>query len=186
MAYHPYNFVGEVLLHPVYYSQNNLLWNPYLKLLYMSWNFYRKILNILLKNLIRMGHFEVPFFLLRLFKKNLVLTPPGTYSSNARGSDTCRGSNSLWTRTLDIYTKAGLPECVVSTMPGPPPETTQRTHTQFQERNYNSWPAGNWIQVAELEGRDSTDHATVTDHFEILRIQINLKFNISETNGPIK
>ena len=36
-------------------------------------------------------------------------------------------------RTVDIYTRAGLPECVVSTMSGPPPETTQdriqRTHT---------------------------------------------------------
>ena len=38
-----------------------------------------------------------------------------------------RGSNSLWTRTLDRYTRAGLPECVVSTMSGRPPETAQNT-----------------------------------------------------------
>ena len=45
-------------------------------------------------------------------------------SPNARGSDTCR--------TLDTYTKAGLPECVVDTMPGPPPETTEdRTQTMI-------------------------------------------------------
>ena len=56
---------------------------------------------------------------------------PGTYNPNARGSDACRGSNSLWTRTLDRYTTAGLPECVVSTMSGPPPETTHgRTQTK--------------------------------------------------------
>ena len=29
----------------------------YLKLLYMSWNFYRKILNVLLQNLMHMDHF---------------------------------------------------------------------------------------------------------------------------------
>ena len=56
---------------------------------------------------------------------------PRTYKPNARGSDACRGSNSLWTRTLDIYTRAGLPECVVSTMSEPPPKTTQdRTQTK--------------------------------------------------------
>ena len=62
---------------------------------------------------------------------NLELTPPGKYKPNARESDACRGSNSLWTRTLDRYTRAGLPECVVSTMSGPPPKTTQdRTLTK--------------------------------------------------------
>ena len=73
---------------------------------------------------------STPFFIyLRSPKRGL--TPPGTYKTNAHGSDACRGSNSLWTRTLDIYTRAGLPECGVSTMSGPPPETTQdRTHTK--------------------------------------------------------
>ena len=54
-----------------------------------------------------------------------------TYKPNSRGSDVCRGSNSLWARTLDRYTRAGLPECQVSTMAGPPPETTKdRTQTK--------------------------------------------------------
>ena len=74
-------------------------------------------------------------FFVHLPTSNLGLTRLGTYNPNARGSDACRGSNSLWTRTLDRYKRAGLPECVVSTMSGPPPETTQdrtqRTHTQF-------------------------------------------------------
>ena len=38
------------------------------------------------------------------------------------------GSNSLGTRTLDRYTRAGLPQCVVSTVSGPLPETTQGEH----------------------------------------------------------
>ena len=31
----------------------------------------------------------------------------------------------MWTRTLERYTRAGLPVCVVSTMSGLPPKTTQ-------------------------------------------------------------
>ena len=47
---------------------------------------------------------------------NLGLTPLGTYNQNAPGSDACRES---------------LPECVVSTMSGPPPETAKdRTQTK--------------------------------------------------------
>ena len=54
-----------------------------------------------------------------------------TYKPNAHGSDACRGSNSLWTRTLDRYTRAGLPECEVSTMSGTPSKATQdRTQTK--------------------------------------------------------
>ena len=63
---------------------------------------------------------------------NLGLTHPGTYKPNARGSDACRGSNNLWTRILDRYTWAGLSECVVRTMSGPPPKTTQ-DRTQAKE-----------------------------------------------------
>ena len=66
-----------------------------------------------------------------LHSPNQGLTPPGTYNPNVCGSDACRGSNYLWTRTLDRYTRAGLPECVVSTMSGPPPKTSQdRTQTK--------------------------------------------------------
>ena len=62
---------------------------------------------------------------LMMMMMNLGLTPPGTYNLNARGSDACRGSNSLWTRTLYRYTRAGLHECMVSTMSVPPPKTIQ-------------------------------------------------------------
>ena len=99
---------------------------------------------------------------------NLGLTSPGTYKPNARRSEALRGSNSLWTRTLDRYTRAGLPECVVNTMSGPPPKTkqdrTQRTHT-LKPRTEIKIPdlAGNRTRAAGLEGRDSTDHTTATD-----------------------
>ena len=59
------------------------------------------------------------FFFAYLPSPNLGLTPPGTYKPNA-----CRESNSLLTRTLGRYTRAGLPECVFSTMSGPPPKIT--------------------------------------------------------------
>ena len=38
-----------------------LSWNPHLKLLglYMFWNFYRKMLNVLLQNLMPIEHFEI-------------------------------------------------------------------------------------------------------------------------------
>ena len=71
-----------------------------------------------------------------------------------------QGKHNIWTRTLDRYTKASVPEFVVSTMSGPPPETsqdrTQRTHTNPRIGIKISDPVG-------LEGRDSTDHATATD-----------------------
>ena len=89
-------------------------------------------------NIIGHLHQHLLLFLLRLFVlPNLGLTPYGTYNSNAHGSDACRGSNSLWTRTLDRYTRAGLPECVVSTMSGPPPETT---HERTQTKDTHSIP----------------------------------------------
>ena len=74
--------------------------------------------------------------LLRLFTlpQSRIYTP-GTCNPNAYGSDACSGSNNLWTRTLDRYTRADLTECVVSTMSVPPPKSTQdrtqakNTHT---------------------------------------------------------
>ena len=59
---------------------------------------------------------------------NIGQTHPGTYNTNAPGSYACTGSNSLWARTLDTYTRAGLPECVVSTMSGPPSKTRMTEH----------------------------------------------------------
>ena len=49
-------------------------------------------------------------YLLILLLRLFTLPQSRTYNPNARGSDACRGSNSLWTRTLDRYTRAGLPE----------------------------------------------------------------------------
>ena len=58
-----------------------------------------------------------------------LLTSPGTYNSNASGSDACTRSNSLDQNTRQ-NTRASLPECVVSTTSGPLPETIQdRTQT---------------------------------------------------------
>ena len=95
-------------------------------------------------------------------------TQSRTYNPNARESDACRGSNSVWTTTLDIYTRACLPEYVVSTVLGPSPETTQ-DGTQIKDTPNPSKeiiisdPVGNRTRPAGLKGRDSTDHATVTD-----------------------
>ena len=75
------------------------------------------------------------------------------------------GSNRLWIRTLDKYTRAGLPKCVVSTMLGPPqPGITQdKGHTPRIEIKIHD-PAGNRMQAAGLEGRDSTDHTKAADY----------------------
>ena len=98
------------------------------------------------------------FFFMYLPSPNLGLTPPRTYNSNARGSDAYRGSNRLWIRTLDRYTRVGLPECVVSTMSGPPPETAQ---DRIQDKGHTPNPrigikipdpAGNRTWIAALEG----------------------------------
>ena len=67
------------------------------------------------------------------------------------------------------YTRAGLPECVLSTISGPLPKTTQdRTHTkdthsiQGQKLKFST-PPGIEPGPPRLEGRDSTDHAMATD-----------------------
>ena len=106
-----------------------------------------------------------PSFLLRyLPSPNVGLTPPVIYN---RGSDAGRESNRLWTRTRDRYTRAGFPECVVSTMSGSLPETTQdrtqNTHTPYPRIEIKiSDPTGNRTRVAGLKGRDSTAHVTAT------------------------
>ena len=57
-------------------------------------------------------YFHVPavipssFFRCYLSFSNIEVTPHGTYDPNAHGSDACRGSNKLWTRTLNRYTRA--------------------------------------------------------------------------------
>ena len=111
------------------------------------------------------------FFFMYLFFRNLGLTPPPMpYNSNARGSDTYSGSNCIWTRTLDRYTRTGLPECAVSTVSGPPSETAQdRTQDKGHTPNPRTeikipHPAGNRTLVAGFEGRDSIEHTTGTDY----------------------
>ena len=70
------------------------------------------------------------------------------YSPNALRSDVCRGATELWIRTLDTNTMVGLPECVVSTMSGPLPETTQNRHTPGTRIEIKiSNPAGNRTQA---------------------------------------
>ena len=92
--------------------------------------------------ILKSNFFHQVFLLLRLFTLPQCRTyTPGTYNPNAHGSDTYTRSNRLWTRTLDRYTRAGLPECVVSRMSGPLPkktqDRTQSTHTQSQDINSN-------------------------------------------------
>ena len=112
-----------------------------------------------------MEHFEISFFI--LFSSSFIYPPPittycpGTYNPNAPGSYACRRSSSVWTRTLDIYTRASLSECVVS-MTGPPPETTQdSTPTKDSALNPRTEikildPAGNRTRAAGLDGRTTS------------------------------
>ena len=69
------------------------------------------------------------------------------------------------------WARAGLPESVISRMPGPPPDTTlertQRTHPVSRETlkylippGIEPWPLGWKI------GRDSTDHAMALEHMD--------------------
>ena len=73
-------------------------------------------------------------------------------------------------RTLDRYTMADLIERMVSTMTGSPPEIAQdRTQTKGHTSSSRieikiSDLAGNRTWTAGLEGRESIDHDTPTDH----------------------
>ena len=62
-------------------------------------------------------------------------------------------SNRLWTMTLDRYIRAGLPECVVRTISGPPPETIHdRIEIHTQSRTEIKIPdlAGNRNKATEF------------------------------------
>ena len=59
------------------------------------------------------------------------------------------------------YIRVSLPECVVSTLSGPPPETKDTPNPRIGIKIPD--PAGNRTRSAGLEGRDSTDHTTATD-----------------------
>ena len=69
------------------------------------------------------------------------------------------GSNRLWTRTLDRYTRTVLSES------GPQAEATQdRTQAKHTHPEITIfYLAGNRTRTAGLEGREYTDHATATD-----------------------
>ena len=94
----------------------------------------------------------------------------GTYNQNAFRSDACRGSNGLWIRTPDRYTRAGLPEWVDSTISGQQPDTTydstQTKDTPSPRIKIKGWPhRKSNPDRPGLEGRDSTNHDTVMDEF---------------------
>ena len=73
---------------------------------------------------------------------------------------------SLDQNTRQIH-KGGPPQCVVNTISGPPPKTTQDRTRRIQPNPRPEIkipdPAGNRTWVAGLEGRGTTDHATATD-----------------------
>ena len=99
----------------------------------------------------------------------------GTCKSNVRGSDDCREKNRLWIRILHRNTMAGLRECVVSTIAGPPPETTQAEHKGYRPSTRTEFKL-KLLTPTGLEGWDSTDHDTATNlQFDSTKI---LQFSI--------
>ena len=92
-----------------------------------------------------------------------ILLQSGTYKQNERGSDACRGSNRLWIGRLKRYKRVGLPECVVSTISGPPLETQEKGTASLRIGIKISDPAGNLTRASGLESWDFTDHAMTTN-----------------------
>ena len=84
--------------------------------------------------------------LLRLFTLSQSRTyTPWTYNPNARGSDACRGSNSLWTRTLDRYTRAGIQHNVRASAGENTGQNIDKGHTPNPGTEIKiPDPAGNW------------------------------------------
>ena len=113
------------------------------------------------------------FFFAYLPSPNLGLTPPGAYNPNARGSDACRGSNNLWTRTLDRYTRAGVWSAQCQGLRQRQHRTEHKGHTPNSRTEIKiPDPAGNRIRAARLEGRDSTDHPTATDSIQSYKVKL--------------
>ena len=93
---------------------------------------------------------------------------PRDFNPNVHGSDASMGSNRLWIRTLDRYTRASLPETWVSRMSRPPPDRTQGRIQKLKfltPPGIESGPPG-WKA-------ETTDHAMATANF----ITKNLKTN---------
>ena len=71
---------------------------------------------------------------------------------------------------------AGLPECVVSTMPGPFARTEHR-HTPNPRIGIKiPHPARNRTRAAGLKGRDFTDHTMATDKLYRYNIKMHTQF----------
>ena len=95
------------------------------------------------------------FVLSNFFSLHLLFTIPNARLYNPRdvrrtiqmpvGQMTVR-EHRLWTGTLDMYIRSGLPESVVSRISGSPQEKTQdktqTTHIQSQERLKSLIPPG--------------------------------------------
>ena len=115
------------------------------------------------------------FFFTYLPSPNRGLTPHILTSQMS-----CRGNNSLWTRTLDWYTRASLPECVVSTVSGPPPETTQ---DRSDKGHTHPIPGQKWIFLTNRESNPGWKAGTLptTPRRRIL-ILIKQIFNYSRNN----
>ena len=95
---------------------------------------------------------------------------PGTYNPNARGLGVCRGSNSLWTRTLTCTQGLASLNKWSAQCQGlrrRQHSTEYKGHTP-SPRIEIKIPDPPGIELgpprrARLEGRDSTDYATLTD-----------------------
>ena len=87
------------------------------------------------------------------------LHPPGLTTQMPVGQMSVGGAI-VCIKTLDRFTRAGLPECLVSIMLGPPLETEHTPNPRI----------GNRTRAAGLEGGDSTVHATATDQKSIYLI----------------
>ena len=69
-------------------------------------------------------------FILYLPSPSVGLTPPGIYKPNVRGSDACRGSNRLWSRTLDKHNSGPPSMCARHKIRATAEITQDRTQTK--------------------------------------------------------
>ena len=99
------------------------------------------------------------FFFMYLPSPIQDLHPPGLRTQMSVGQMPVGVSNCLWTRTLDRYTRAGLLECVVSKISGPPPVTaqdrTQRTYP-IPGQEMDPGPQGSKAGTLPTTRRDGT------------------------------
>ena len=112
---------------------------------------------------------KTPLLILYLFFLSLLfISLQGrTYNPNTRVSDAWMESNRLLTRTLDRYIRHASSVCGKHNVRATATDTTElntdQGHIPSPRIGMKTNPAGNRIRAAELEGRDSSDHATVTE-----------------------